>query len=226
MEEAKAEAKAGFAADLDDAISSMNTSLPEEEQEEDAVDLDLNWHYEKPALTSSFARDEDFGPSAGGSAGRKGKKGAGAVSGEEADPGEDDFDSDEADFRSDDEEEGSITGLPGRFGALSDRMLSFFGGIRNSVKEDLAKVRGKHAEEDEDAEDQAEEADDAQSASDAEDADSMESVDSILRANQTSGVDLSDKADSTDSAQDAEAADDASSKDQEPAPREYGPDAG
>ena len=231
VEEAKAEAKAGFAADLDDAISSMNTSLPEEEQEEAAVDLDLNWHYEKPALTSSFARDEDFGPSAGGSAGRKGKKkGAGAVSGEEADPGEDDFDSDEADFRSDDEEEGSITGLPGRFGALSDRMLSFFGGIRNSVKEDLAKVRGKHAEEDEDAEDQAEEAKeaddavDAQGASDAEDADSMESVDSIFRANQTSGVDLSDKADSPDSAQDAEAADDAGSKDQEPAPREYGPD--
>ena len=98
------------------------------------------------------------------------------------------------------------------------------------MKEDLAKVRGKRAEEDEDAEDQAEEAKeaddavDAQDASDAEDADSMESVDSVFRANQTSGVDLSDKADSPDSAQDAEAADDAGSKDQEPAPREYGPD--
>ena len=74
VEEAKAEAKAGFASDLDDAILSMNASLPDEEKEEDAVDLDLNWHYEKPALTSGFARDEDFGPSAGEGAGRKGKK--------------------------------------------------------------------------------------------------------------------------------------------------------
>ena len=74
VEEAKAEAKAGFAADLDDSIQSMNASLPDEEKEEEAMDLDLNWHYEKPALKSGFARDEDFGPSAGEDAGRKGKK--------------------------------------------------------------------------------------------------------------------------------------------------------
>ena len=106
-------------------------------------------------------------------------------------------------------------------------MLSFFGGIRNSVKEDLSKVRGKRTKEEEALEDQEEEPEDAQSASDAEATDSMEGADGTDRADQAAGADLSDGADSPDSVHDAQAANDADDEreaDRKPAPREYGPD--
>ena len=135
VEEAKAEAKAGFAADLDASIQADHSLLAqgEDSAEDDGV-LDLNWNYEKPSLTSGFAKDEDF--DLGGGSVKKDSESDGSA-------GEDEFDSDEADFRDEDEPGGSITGLPGRFGEISDRVLSFFGSIRSSVKEDLSKAAGR-----------------------------------------------------------------------------------
>ncbi len=145
VEEAKRQAKAGFAADLDEAILTGNSGIPDpDEAGENADDLDLNWGYEKPELTSGFVKAEDLELE-----GEKLLRKQRAASGEDSDADDTGFDSDEADFRSDyDEERESITGLPGHFGKLFDRGVAFFGGIRKSVKEDLSKARGRGQEED------------------------------------------------------------------------------
>ena len=88
--------------------------------------------------------------------------------------GEDEgYESDESDFRSEEEdlpgqdaERESITGLPGRFGALSDGVLSFFGGVHRSVKEDLSKARERRTSSKEDGKAE----DDPESVSGAEEA--------------------------------------------------------
>ena len=143
VEEAKREAKAGFAADLEEQILLSDAGIsPDAEPGEAADDLlsDLNWEYEKPELKSGFARDEDFDLG-----GRK-RSGSTGVRAEKEILPEDDFESDEEEFRSGDEEgQESITGLPGLFGALSDRVLSFASGVHRSVKEDLSKVREKRS---------------------------------------------------------------------------------
>ncbi len=175
VEEAKREAKAGFASDLESDIMNGPELTPEQDPGADMSDLDLNWDYEKPSLTSGFAKDEDFdlGQGTGSqeenssgdaensgserdsdfstdgskSSRRSGKSDDGKEQGTGADHEDDDFASDEDDFRSGEERE-SITGLPGLFGAISDRVISFAGGIRKSVKEDLTKVKeGKEGKE-------------------------------------------------------------------------------
>ena len=155
VEEAKREAKAGFASDLEQDILAEKAAMPDaEETGEEPGSLNLSWDYEKPTLTSGFAKEEDFDLGSGKPDGRKssadrvsdaGDSHAPSGAPSDARSGSDDFDSDEAEFR-DGEKEGAgegISGLPGVFGALSDRVLSFAGGIRKSVKEDLSRVRGK-----------------------------------------------------------------------------------
>ena len=144
VEEAKREAKAGFAADLEEQILSGSSQLSGEESgengEEPGAGLDLNWEYEKPVLKSGFARDEDFDLGSGKRPEKKEKDS------EETSESEDDFESDEGEFRSGPgEKPESITGLPGLFGSLTDRVLSFAGGVRRSVKEDLSRVREDRA---------------------------------------------------------------------------------
>ncbi len=168
VEEAKREAKAGFSSDLESDILSEPAASAEEETSTGLDDLDLNWDYEKPSLKSGFAKDEDFdiggakhteadnGKGSEGEAQTDRSSGTGSASGSEAgaesgekrpvedsaaEDGGDDFESDEDEFRSEEERE-SITGLPGLFGAISDRVLSFAGGIRKSVKDDLKKAAG------------------------------------------------------------------------------------
>ena len=152
VEEAKRQAKAGFAADLDEAILTGNSLLSDpDEAGENADDLDLNWNYEKPELKSGFVKEEDLELEGE----RRAARNRSAAEDENApDKGSDDagFDSDEADFREEEDRE-SITGLPGHFGALVDRGLSFFGGIRRSVKEDLSRTRGRKDQEEDEEED-------------------------------------------------------------------------
>ncbi len=172
VEEAKKEAKAGFASDLEDDLIQSGTSIPEAVDDvDDTGDLNLNWSYEKPELTSGFAREEDFdigGPEHDASGKGKadngsGENGSGSGSKDKSrsqgdkdhPPGDEDadFDSDESDFRSENES-GTISGLPGLFGAISDKVLSFAGGIRKSVKEDLSKTKDNNSKDSESGEEE------------------------------------------------------------------------
>ena len=152
VEEAKREAKAGFAADLDESILTENSHLPDPDEDgENADDLDLNWDYAKPELKSGFVKEEDLELEGER---RAAKRRFAAKNDKDPDGGADDadFDSDEADFR-DEEERESITGLPGHFGAFIDRGLSFFGGIHRSVKDDLSRTRVRRDQEGDEEED-------------------------------------------------------------------------
>ena len=200
VEAAKREAKAGFAPDLEETLSADAAPGAQDEAGEPEKELELNWGYEKPQLTSGLVKEEDLdlGPKepgrwkeafqrgkaalkrvgAGGSAedgenqegseesgeaknrfslrglfGRRQGQGnqdsgdEGSASSEENEA----FSSDEEEFRSNEEdrlpesEQESITGLPGVFGALSDRFLSFARGVGKSMKEDLSKAKNRHS---------------------------------------------------------------------------------
>lgn len=133
--EAKAEAKAGFIMNLEEAEQTSEEAALVSDEETGIEELDLNWKFQKPSKAGESV------------------KGEGGESAESSDPYEEDFDSDEADFRSGDENgDGSITGLPGRFGRMMDKGASFLGGIRKSVKEDLSKKRKNHPEDQEEEE--------------------------------------------------------------------------
>ena len=72
VEEAKREAKAGFASDLEQDILAEKAAMPDaEETGEEPGSLNLSWDYEKPTLTSGFAKEEDFDLGSGKPDGRK-----------------------------------------------------------------------------------------------------------------------------------------------------------
>ncbi len=70
VEEAKKEAKSGFSSDLEKDLSDERQNIREEETGENADDLDLNWEYERPVLSTdesgrkSSGEDEADGPDA------------------------------------------------------------------------------------------------------------------------------------------------------------------
>lgn len=179
VEEAKREAKAGFAADLDTDLIKTGSSFPEgEEPGENADDLDLNWSYEKPELKSGFAREENFdigipqdkpGQSESAIADATPEDEA-HQAGQTGSDERDDFESDEDEFRSEDEA-GITSGLPGLFGAISDRILSFAGGIRKTVKDDLSKVKANKDAKDGDEEAKEEDPDGEEETAPEEDSD-------------------------------------------------------
>ena len=59
VEEAKLEAKAGFASDLEQDLQSAMELPDEEEDGENADDLDLNWEYEEPRLSTDAPEEEE-----------------------------------------------------------------------------------------------------------------------------------------------------------------------
>jgi len=61
VEEAKLQAKAGFSSDLEQDLDQIaeEQDLSEEEFGESADDLDLNWEYERPRLSSDGPEDDD-----------------------------------------------------------------------------------------------------------------------------------------------------------------------
>lgn len=59
VEEAKLEAKAGFASDLEQDLQSAMQLPDEEEAGENADDLDLNWEYEEPRLSTDAPEEEE-----------------------------------------------------------------------------------------------------------------------------------------------------------------------
>ena len=61
VEEAKLQAKAGFSSDLEQDLDQIaeEQELSEEEFGESADDLDLNWEYERPRLSSDGPEDDD-----------------------------------------------------------------------------------------------------------------------------------------------------------------------
>lgn len=65
VEEAKLQAKAGFSPDLEQDLLAHAHQDPEEEAGEDADDLDLNWDYERPRLSSDDPYEEEE-PAGGG----------------------------------------------------------------------------------------------------------------------------------------------------------------
>lgn len=149
VEEAKAQAKAGFAADLDEAIMASDTLFPDPDKSgEEADDLNLSWEYEKPELKSGFVKEEDLFLE--GEQQKEKERFRRPEEGED-DLSEEDFDSDENAFRTGEEgENASLTGLPGAFGALSDKVLSFIGSVGSSVRKDLTRGKGRRGEDSED----------------------------------------------------------------------------
>ena len=149
VEEAKAQAKAGFAADLDEAIMASDTLFPDPDKSgEEADDLNLSWEYEKPELKSGFVKEEDLFLE--GEQQKEKERFRRPEEGED-DLSEEDFDSDENAFRTGEEgENASLTGLPGAFGALSDKVLSFIGSVGSSVRKDLTRGKGRRVEDSED----------------------------------------------------------------------------
>ena len=59
VEEAKLEAKAGFSSDLEQDLQSAMELEEEEEAGENADDLDLNWEYEEPRLSTDGPEEEE-----------------------------------------------------------------------------------------------------------------------------------------------------------------------
>ena len=61
VEEAKLQAKAGFSSDLEQDLDLITEGqeLPEDEFGESADDLDLNWEYERPRLSTDAPEDEE-----------------------------------------------------------------------------------------------------------------------------------------------------------------------
>ena len=61
VEEAKLQAKAGFSSDLEQDLDQIaeEQDLSEEEYGESADDLDLNWEYERPRLSSDGPEDDE-----------------------------------------------------------------------------------------------------------------------------------------------------------------------
>ncbi len=139
--------------DIDDLELSWNYEKPELKSgfaREEDFDLGAGTRESGDTADGSDSSDGDSeDASKKGSASRTGRtsgrgRDLGVQTGSDTDP-DDGFDSDKADFISGDDEDterDSVTGLPGLFGALTDRVVSFAGGIRRSVKDDLSKKLG------------------------------------------------------------------------------------
>ena len=59
VEEAKLQAKSGFSSDLEEDLLAQSQDLTEEEFGESADDLDLNWEYERPRLSTDAPYEEE-----------------------------------------------------------------------------------------------------------------------------------------------------------------------